>query len=218
METLHQQLTAADRAMFRKIGVGERLLTEAQIVRVDDRQGREFLGMNGKHGRFEGILFPNVNPLTGNKRGYVIRLDHPELETGEKPLGKYMHAYGDRPHLYFAPGAKALIEDPTVPAIVVEAQKSVLAVTEWSLRTGKKILVVGSKWMLWMARPDREDGDSGRHQRGREGDTAGTRFLKEPDRVYRLRQGCCREASGPQRPPRTGRRPPNEEESYRPHC
>jgi|CZKY01.1.fsa_nt_gi predicted P-loop ATPase len=135
-------LTRDDLAMFAKIRVGKELLTQAGIVRVDDREGRKFLSMNGKPGRFEGVLIPNLCPATGNKRGYVIRRDHPDMENG-KPKNKYMSSYGDRPHVYFAPGSKELIEDAGVPVVIVEAQKSVLAITESSRRTGKRILPVG---------------------------------------------------------------------------
>lgn len=128
--------------MFAKIGVGPELLSRAQIARVGDREAREVLSANGASGDFSGILFPFISPVTGFKQSYVVRRDHPPLEDGREKR-KYHHAFGDRQHLYLVPDAAEMIKDPSIPACLVEAQKSVLALTAWSERTGRKILPLG---------------------------------------------------------------------------
>lgn len=59
-----------------------------------------------------------------------------------------MSAYGDRKHLYFPPGAGDLLSDIRAPIVLVEAEKSALALTDWCRRTNRKMLPVatGGAW------------------------------------------------------------------------
>ena len=52
-------------------------------------------------------------------------------------------AYGDRRHLYLLPGAGKLVKDSSVPLVLVEAEKGVLALTAWAERVQRQILVAG---------------------------------------------------------------------------
>ena len=94
-----------------------------------------------------GIVFPYMDPVSGLRVTCRLRRDNPPMESG-KPKNKYMSAYGDRRHLYFAPGASEFLNDLTIPIILVEAEKSCLALTAWMQRKGTKYLVValGGCW------------------------------------------------------------------------
>jgi hypothetical protein len=56
---------------------------------------------------------------------------------------KYILAYCDGRHLYFPPGAAALLEQSDMPIVLVEAEKSTLALTAWATRTGTHLLPIG---------------------------------------------------------------------------
>jgi len=70
-----------------------------------------------------------------------VRRDNPEFKDG-KPQGKYISAYGDRRHMYFAPDAWNQLDDPEAAIVLVEAEKSVLALTAWADRMHQKIVPV----------------------------------------------------------------------------
>src|SRR6266852_3239449 len=154
-------LTRSDLAMFAKIGVGPELLAQAKIGRVNDIEARELLALNGAHGDMGGIIFPYLSPQTGFRVSARVRRDHPEIEDG-KQRNKYLSGYGDRRHLYFVPGTASMLEDTNVPVIVVEAEKSVLAITALTERTGKRLLpaATGGCWS-WRGRIGKIDGPNG---------------------------------------------------------
>jgi hypothetical protein len=54
---------------------------------------------------------------------------------GGKVRNKYVSAYGDRRRLFFPPGSAELLRDPDVPIVLVEAEKSAVALgRDWSGR------------------------------------------------------------------------------------
>ena len=63
------------------------------------------------------------------------------MEKG-KPKRKYIAPYGDNRHLYFVSGCAEMAGDFSVPVVLVEAEKSALALTGWAERNGRKILPV----------------------------------------------------------------------------
>jgi hypothetical protein len=136
------KLTSADIEAFSRLGIPADLIARACIERVTDHQAREKFGVTG-YGERAGIVFPYLDPLNGLRRTARLRRDHPEIEDG-KPKNKYISAYGDRRHLYFVPGCANLLSDTTVPIVLVEAEKSALALTAWAERTGRKILPVAT--------------------------------------------------------------------------
>src|SRR5437879_3619461 len=142
-------LRPSDIAMFGKLRVPPELLERAGIVRVTDREAREHYGIRGS-GDMSGIAFQYFEPSTmsnGRRRWYVrIRRDHPEIEDG-KQKKKYVAPYGDRKHLYFPPTPESFA-DVNVPIVLVEAEKSALALTALAKRTGKKMLplAMGGCW------------------------------------------------------------------------
>jgi hypothetical protein len=140
------KFTAADIETFSRLGIHTDLIERAGVERVTDHEAREKYGFNG-YGDLAGIAFPYFAPLDGQRRTARLRRDNPEIEDA-KPKNKYISAYGDRRRLYFVPGCASLLRDITAPIVLVEAEKSALALTAWAERTSRKILPVamGGCW------------------------------------------------------------------------
>ena len=140
------RLRESDLAAFARFRVGPELLAQAQVQRVTDAEAREKYGITG-NGDMAGTVFPYRDPLTGVRCTARLRRDNPEIEDG-KPKNKYLCPYGDRHHLYFPPGCAERVRDSTVPIVLVEAEKSALALTAWGERCGRKMLPVamGGCW------------------------------------------------------------------------
>jgi hypothetical protein len=133
-------LTSADLAMFAALGIPAELVAAAGVKRVDNGGAQEH-GFS-RPGDLSGLVFPYIDPATGRTVTYRLRRDHPEMEGG-KPKDKYLSAYRDRRHAYFPPGAGELVRDPTVLIVLVEAEKSALALTALAARKGRKLLAIG---------------------------------------------------------------------------
>jgi hypothetical protein len=120
------------------------MLIAAGVRSVTDAEARETLGIKGHRGAdLGGILFPYLSPITGDRVGGRIRLDHPLPDDGSK----YISEPGCR-HLFFPPTPKEWLADPTVPVVIVEAEKSGLACKAVFDRAGRPMLVlaIGSCW------------------------------------------------------------------------
>ena len=136
-------LTKNDLAMFGHLRIPEDLLTAAGIQRVSDDEARALLGSDGNRERsLAGVFFPYMNPKTGYRQSGRVRRDSPEIEDG-KIRNKYISGYGDRRCPYYPPGCAELLADASVPAILVEAEKSVLAIWALSQRSGTRYLPLG---------------------------------------------------------------------------
>jgi putative DNA primase/helicase len=143
-------LTAADLTMFAKLGVTVELLVLAGVRRVSDDVARVDFGFNST-GDNSGVVFPYHDPRTGYRVTARLRRDHPEVEIEdgkEHPKNKYTVPALDKRHLYFPPGSKALLDEQAVPVVLVEAEKSALALLAWSERLGRRLLPValGGVW------------------------------------------------------------------------
>ncbi len=136
------RLTKGDDAMFARFGIDADLLLEAGVRRVTDDQARELL-LSRHPGDLAGIIYPYYNPQSSQSISCRVRRDHPEIENG-KPRDKYLSAFGDRRHLYFAPGVAGRLADTSVQVVVVEAEKSVLAITAAAARAGRPMLAIGT--------------------------------------------------------------------------
>jgi uncharacterized protein (DUF927 family) len=129
--------------MFAHIGVSPDLLEEAHIERVSDEGARERFGICGPASKdMAGIVFPYLSFVSGARVTARVRRDNPEIEGG-KPKNKYISAYGDGRHLYFPPDVREQLNEPNTPIVLVEAEKSVLAVTAWARRTKTAVIPVG---------------------------------------------------------------------------
>ena len=143
-------LTAADLAVFAKLGISGELLDQARIRRVTDAEARVDFGFNSD-GDNAGIVIPYYDPRTGNRVTARLRRDHPEveIEDGKEQLKKkYVCPALDKRHLYFPPGSKALLDEQTVTVVLVESEKSALALLAWSERLQRTLLPValGGVW------------------------------------------------------------------------
>jgi hypothetical protein len=155
-------LTSVDVARHEALGIPRPLLEQANVRRLDDRHAREILGICGKAGDFSGVEYPYIDPRTSRRVTSRVRLDRPALKPDGSPDGKYRTPYGDNRHLFFPPGAGRLLADAAVPAVVVEAEKSALAITAAAARAGRSILVVacGGCW-AWRGRIGKTEDASG---------------------------------------------------------
>ena len=120
--------------MFDAAGVGS----------VTDAEAREILGINGHSGAdLAGILFPYLSPLTGQRVGGRIRLDHPLPDDS----GKYISEAGCH-HLFFPPQVGNFLRDIRVSAVIVEAEKSALSLRALADRAGRLMLpiAIGGCW------------------------------------------------------------------------
>jgi putative DNA primase/helicase len=134
-------LRPADIDTFARLRISTELITSARIERVTNHLARDKFGLKG-YGDLSGIVFPYFDPITGRRTTARVRRDHPEVENG-RPRNKYVSAYGDHKHLYFPPGAAALLADTAVPLVLVEAEKSSLALVAFSQRSEKRLLPIG---------------------------------------------------------------------------
>jgi hypothetical protein len=153
-------LTHADLEMFRRLRIDTELLARARVNRVTDQEARQEFGLNGT-GDNAGIVFPYVD-AEGIRRTCRLRRDNPDIEAG-KSVRKYLAPYGDRRHLYVVPGDHALGRDPAVPIVVVEAEKSALALRAWANRTGRQLLplATGGCW-AWRGRIGKVENSKGK--------------------------------------------------------
>ena len=127
-------LTAADQRMFARFRIPAEMLDAAGVCRVDDAQARE-LGIEGRN--LAGIAFPYHDPENGNKVTDTVRRDHPEMKNG-KPKRKYVFPAGPKPTLYVLPQDAKKLKDTSTPIVLVEAEKSALALTAFVERTRPK--------------------------------------------------------------------------------
>ena len=102
-----------------------------------------------------GIVFDYPDVGTGRVVSRRVRRDNPEIENG-KPKNKYVSAYGGRKRLYFPPGAKEALADSETAIVLVEAEKSSLAITAFARRTGRKLLALAMGGCCGLARKNRE--------------------------------------------------------------
>lgn len=134
-------LLDGDLAAFARLGISAGTLALARIERVDDATARDKLGFC-YDGNPNGICCPYY--IDGKRVTARLRRDHPELDENGKPQNKYICAWGDRRHLYLPPDYDELLADPSVPIVFVEAEKSVLAGSDWSRRMGRRVFWIGT--------------------------------------------------------------------------
>jgi len=154
-------LNSADLGQFRRIGVSPDLLKLAQVRRVTDCEARRDFGITFE-GDLSGVVFPYLNPITGYRATARLRRDNPETNSEGKPENKYVCPFGDNRHLYFPPGVRDLLNDAGVPLVIVEAEKSSLALVALVTRHERRLLAVatGGCWG-WRGKTGIETGPNG---------------------------------------------------------
>ena len=157
-------LTAADLAMYASPRIGPELLAKAHICRVTNAQARGTFGIKFDTTKdLSGICYPYLSVKTGMRVTARVRRDHPDIDVDGKVKNKYLSPYGDSKHLYFPPGAAAKLVQADTPVVLVEAEKSVLALHAWAERTGTNILplAMGGCWGWRTSRACKEVTPSG---------------------------------------------------------
>ena len=152
-------LTTADLKMFQEFGVDNQLLEAAQVHRLDNHEAKDAGFRYG--GDLSGIVFPYPHFVSAQCVTARMRRDKPDLDADGKPVAKYIQRYGERPFLYFPPNAQQRLRDAQ-RIVIVEAEKSVLAITALSDRNNLNLLAVacGGCWG-WKGRIDREQTPDG---------------------------------------------------------
>lgn len=135
-------MTARDVAQHAALGIPEELLTRAGVRRVSNGEARALLTSTHR-GDLAGIVYPYIDPTTSKQVTCRMRRDHPKMENG-KPKRKYLSAYGDSRHLYFPADVSQLLADPEVPVVIVEAEKSVLAITAAAAQRDRPLVPIGT--------------------------------------------------------------------------
>ena len=126
-------LLPSDLQMFERFRIPAQLVIQAGVVRVSNEEAREKYGLVGSATMdMSGICFPYIDPLTGARHTCRVRRDNPESEKG-KTKGKYLAPFGDRRHPYLVPGCGDLIQDVNIALVLVEAEKSTLALDRKSV-------------------------------------------------------------------------------------
>ena len=130
--------------MFARFGVSEDLLRAAKVERVTDEEARSEYGITGPASSdMAGLIFEYYIPACDYRVTSRLRRDKPERDKEGNPKNKYMSPYGDGRHLYFPPGAKALLDDSETVIVLVESEKAALALMAWGKRMGIKLLALG---------------------------------------------------------------------------
>jgi hypothetical protein len=138
--TRADKLTPVDLKMFQKIRVDERLLMLAKIRRVSDPEACDILSRKRDPLQsMAGIQFPYHEPVRGTLVTSRIRRDMPDEDGGRK----YMGSGFDRPHLYFPPEFATRFANG-IAVVLVEGEKSALAVTAWAERRRANFLAVAT--------------------------------------------------------------------------
>jgi P4 family phage/plasmid primase-like protien len=143
-------LRIEDRNLFKRFKIPASLVSAANVQRVTDVEARRRGLRAPKRSSLAGLMFPYRSMETGEQISFRVRRDKPEMKNG-KPDGKYMCPKGGPRGLYFPPDAAVKLEDRTMPIVLVEAEKSCLALTAWADRRARKILpvTIGGCWG-WM--------------------------------------------------------------------
>lgn len=130
-----------DLETFRKFRVPQELLERAGVRRISHAEARR-MGL-GADGDLRGVFFPykfNGQDINGR-----VRRDNPNVNDKGKPENKYV-GFPKETHqrcLYYPPDYQETLADPTAPVFLVEAEKSVLAVTALLKRNNYKGTAIG---------------------------------------------------------------------------
>ena len=100
-------------------------------------QVAEILGFNPKSG---GLVIPYFDPLTGQVVLNRVRPDRPPVINGK--AAKYLSPKGVGNRLYFPPGAREWIRDPSVPIGITEGEFKAL----WAYQVGLRYIGLIGVW------------------------------------------------------------------------
>lgn len=131
------------RELSDRFRISPELLASVGVRNASDNEVRELLGIHARLGQdLSGIVFPYRDPRDGSLKGHRVRLGKP-LSDGQK----YLSEKGCRV-VFFAANSGIVLTDTTVPIVIVEAEKSALALTSLGERHARKLLAIatGGVW------------------------------------------------------------------------
>lgn len=136
-------LTESDLQALAASGISHPVVDRAGWHRVTHAEACQ-AGIKYRSDHLEGLLIPYRDPRDESRIvAYRVRRDHPEVDSDGKPTGKYLSSK-DRRHLYFRPDAAAYLSDTSVPCLLVEAEKSVLAIVTAEDSAHRRHLLIGT--------------------------------------------------------------------------
>jgi len=146
---LHTPLTKADKKMFASLRIDPKLLEAAGVCRVSTQQAQNLGFHFTRNADLSGIFFPYADADGAIQNGR-IRRDSPEMDSNGEPENKYisMPKRGHLRLLFRPPGAAEALNDPEAQILLVEAEKSALAITAAARRARRKViaLALGGCW------------------------------------------------------------------------
>ena len=136
--TIGTEPTPADLAALAAIGITKHTAVElARVRRVTHSEARDHCGIKYRSDHLEGLAIPYLDPDDDRVVAWRVRRDNPEVDGDGKPIAKYLGS-PDRKRLYFAPSCYPHLIDTSVAVILVEAEKSVLALIDAETRIGRR--------------------------------------------------------------------------------
>jgi hypothetical protein len=117
-----------------------------RVSRVSSDEARTDLDIDWRDiaANLGGLAYHYRDPLTGRRLLSRVRLDHPQVDENGKVVAKYLSPPGDkaRQHLWFPNNVSPWLKDTRVPAVIVEAEKSSMAVMSAAHRANRRLLVI----------------------------------------------------------------------------
>ena|SRR5688572_17204869 len=130
-------LSASHLAALRKRGLTDATIQEAGLWSANEQQVAEILHFDPGT---EGIVIPYYHPITGEVVMNRIRPDRLPVIGGK--AAKYLSPRGAGNRLYFPPGAREWIIDPSIPIGLTEGEFKVL----WTYQVGLRYIGLIGVW------------------------------------------------------------------------
>lgn len=124
---------------YERLRIPTELINEAQVMRITNAQARTTYSLKAPPAcNLAGNVFPYLDRETGEPTYYRVRRDDFNGEgDGNKYLGNSAKQTQFTRTLYTAPDAQSRLADKRNLRVLVEAEKSVLAITAWADRVGR---------------------------------------------------------------------------------
>lgn len=131
-------------AWYDRHNIPEELALEAGVRHITDREARTTFDLSApKTKKLDGWLFPYLDPNTEKVVWCRVRLDNPSKKSNGKSGGKYHGPKAEKRQrtLYYPPNAAKRLKRKSTTIVLVEAEKSVLALEAYARRIGNADLL-----------------------------------------------------------------------------
>lgn len=141
---VHSPLNLADKKGFASFHVPQTLLERAGVCRVTSIQATNLGFRLTSDADLSGVFFPYCDD-SGNIHNGRIRRDHPEFDSHGNPENKYISLpHGNRRLLFRPPDTAQFLKDTAMEVLLVEAEKSALAITAAAQRAKRKVMALAT--------------------------------------------------------------------------